>query len=615
MSTENTSKKHARSEDNPIITEDIITENIVTEDIIEVENIIEIEKLIPADDIAGKKNAFEELLINKKNSDLLNLQIKNKGKIKTPQLESGENCNTKIETSGSTGNIISHFGRRHKIYKHSKPPSSTPSIKQVKINNYTISSDSISQMTPNRQKYLETLLFEWLVLDFQPLYLLKSPSFHQFINALNENFKLLNDKKFQKRIFDAYEFSQKQLKQYIYENSSSVSLTCVIWTSRSKQRFLGVTCHLITPDFEMKEITLAIKYMPYPYTGDAIQKELEKIISEWELQDKERLIILKPYIDIVISSLNVSKDRNVKNNAKRLIKINLTDDEWNTIRDLLEILGSFAELTEKLEGTKYVTMSYIYPGIARLKKRFRPIIEFNNNNLDLETNDDAFEDHQFEEVDEDDEPEARQKIKINTPVNTSNLLNNIKVNLYKALEKYYEIIEKEALVATLLDPRKKKMKFADENKKEFAKNSLYEVYELAKNDTNVQQESHKPEPKKRKLSKEYVYKESLFSDDEYDDTQTEDNEIKRYLVMAQIQSDQDPLKWWDINKVQYPILAHMIQKYLSIQTMSGASERVFSDARLIMSVKRMRMKEDLFEALIFLKRNGNLVGGMFNNDT
>ncbi|GES83504.1 zinc finger BED domain-containing protein 4-like [Rhizophagus clarus] len=702
MSTENTSKKRARSEDNPIITEDIITEDIVTEDIIE----------------GGSK--LRSWVYNWGERVSHPTDSKKYIFVCNQKLESGENCNTKIETSGPTGNIISHLGRRHKIYEHSKPPSSTPSMKQVKINNYTISSDSISQMIPDRQKYLETLLFEWLVLDFQPLYLLKSPSFRRFINALNENFELPNDKKFRKRIFDAYEFSQKQLKQYIHENSSSVSLTCDLWTSRSKQGFLGVTCHLITPDFEMKEITLAIRYMPYPHTGDAIQKELEKIISEWELQDKvffcttdnaasmkkclnqiswlqrlsctahtiqlvvgkgllaaevliarakrlinfftspkqnerlldaqkknsedpeeegdlhtifyraitdvetrwsstfiawERLIILKPYIDIVISSLNVSKDRNAKDDAKRLMKINLTDDEWNTIRDLLEILGPFAELTEKLEGTKYATMSYIYPGIARLKKRFRPTIEFNNNNLDLETNDDAFEDHQFEEVDEDDEPEARRKIKINTPVNTSDLLNNIKVNLYKALEKYYEIIEKEALVATLLDPRKKKMKFADENEKEFAKNSLYEVYELAKNDTNIQQELHKPKPKKRKLSKGYVYKESLFSDDEYDDTQTEDNEIERYLVMTQIQSDQDPLKWWDVNKVQYPILAHMAQKYLSIQATSGASERVFSDTGLIMSAKRTRMKEDLFEALIFLKRNSNLVGGMFNNDT
>ena len=39
---------------------------------------------------------------------------------------------------------------------------------------------------------------------------------------------------------------------------------------KKMQGFLGITCHFITPDFEMKEITLAIRYMPYPHTGDAI---------------------------------------------------------------------------------------------------------------------------------------------------------------------------------------------------------------------------------------------------------------------------------------------------------------------------------------------------------
>jgi hypothetical protein len=88
---------------------------------------------------------------------------------------------------------------------------------------------------------------------------------------------------------------------------------------------------------------------------------------------------------------------------------------------------------------KYATMSYIYPGIAKLKKCFCPTTELNNNNLDLKTDDHAFEEHQFEE-DEEDEPEARQKIKINIPINTINttgLLDNTKANLYKALEKYY----------------------------------------------------------------------------------------------------------------------------------------------------------------------------------
>ncbi|EXX62172.1 hypothetical protein RirG_164270 [Rhizophagus irregularis DAOM 197198w] len=157
-------------------------------------------------------------------------------------------------------------------------------------------------------------------------------------------------------------------------------------------------------------------------------------------------------------------------------------------------------------------MSYIYPGIIKLKSMFSPTI---NSNLDLETNDDAFENHQFEEVDENDEPDARRKIKINTLINTFRLLDNIKSNLHKALENYFE---------------------------ELAKANLREVYELAKNNTNIHLEKCEPKLKKRKTSIR-VYKRSLFSDDESHDLQTEDNEVERYLVMAQIKNDQDPLKW------------------------------------------------------------------------
>ncbi|GES92766.1 hypothetical protein GLOIN_2v1784824 [Rhizophagus clarus] len=253
---ERTSKKHSQSDNNYIEF---------------IDTIIDIEKLTP-DDTNNRtlnehmKNAFDELLNNKEGSD----SLKSKRTI-------------------------------------------TLSQKQTKISNYTVSSVS-SQMTPDQQKYLKTLFFKWLILDFQPLYLLKSSSFCQFINALNESFKLSTA--------------------------------------------------------------------------------------------KELLTILKPYIDIIISSLNANKDPNSKEDAKRLIKINLINSEWKIIRNLLEILGLFAKLTEKLEDIKYATISYMYPGITKLKKHFCPATEFNNN-LDLETNNYVFEEHQFEEVDEDDKLKDR----------------------------------------------------------------------------------------------------------------------------------------------------------------------------------------------------------------
>ena len=188
------------------------------DDCVDRNDIIDIERFITDDIDDGSLdehtknvNMFDELL-NKEKSDLLNPQTKNKGgskvrswiynwgeRINHPtdskkyifvcnqKLDNGENCTTKIETSGPTGNIISHLNWKHKIFEHSKPLTTKPSLKQVKINNYTVSSNSSSHMTQDQQKYLKTLLFEWLILDFQPLHLLKSPSFRRFINALNEN--------------------------------------------------------------------------------------------------------------------------------------------------------------------------------------------------------------------------------------------------------------------------------------------------------------------------------------------------------------------------------------------------------------------------------------------
>ncbi|CAI2191830.1 10394_t:CDS:2, partial [Funneliformis geosporum] len=136
-------------------------------------------------------NIFEK---SEEKTDSLNIQVKSKGDSKFRN--SGKICAAKIETSGSTGNIISHLGRKHKIYEYSIPLKATSSLKQIKIDHYTILSDSLSQMTQDQHKYLETLLFEWLILDFQLLYLLKSPSFRKFIYALNKNFELSTDKEF-----------------------------------------------------------------------------------------------------------------------------------------------------------------------------------------------------------------------------------------------------------------------------------------------------------------------------------------------------------------------------------------------------------------------------------
>ncbi|PKY12852.1 hypothetical protein RhiirB3_378803 [Rhizophagus irregularis] len=175
MSTERTIEIRLQSEDNYI-------------NIIDIENLTPPENLLPPLEDTNSieeytKNAFYKLLDKEHN---LNFQTKSKGGSKlqswiynwgerknyptnsnkyifecNQKLDNGENCAAQIETSGPTGNIISHLNRKHKIYEHFKPLSTImPSLKQVKIDRYAISSDSHSQMTEDQQKYLKTLLFE-----------------------------------------------------------------------------------------------------------------------------------------------------------------------------------------------------------------------------------------------------------------------------------------------------------------------------------------------------------------------------------------------------------------------------------------------------------------------
>ena len=70
-------------------------------------------------------------------------------------------------------------------------------------------------------------------------------------------------------------------------------------------------------------------------------------------------------------------------------EIDLEPNEWNTIKELLNILGLFAEVTQYLGSSKYVSVNFVYPIIYDFKKRFKPFVTVTDTNLN--TKNDAFE--------------------------------------------------------------------------------------------------------------------------------------------------------------------------------------------------------------------------------
>ena len=109
----------------------------------------------------------------------------------------------------------------------------------------------------------------------------------------------------------------------------------------------------------------------------------------------------------------------------------ITEDEWSLILDLTEILSHFADTTNYLGGSKYCTYSSMNSTIIEIMKHVYPSSRNNSNliNMDVDKTADAF--GEISKLEKDRE--------INIPVNTHNLLDQIKENLYNALIYYFLI--------------------------------------------------------------------------------------------------------------------------------------------------------------------------------
>jgi len=70
----------------------------------------------------------------------------------------------------------------------------------------------------------------------------------------------------------------------------------------------------------------------------------------------------------------------------------------------------------------------------------------------------------------------------------------------------------------------------------------------------------------------------------------------------------DPLSWWKIQgALRFPHLAKLAEKYLCIPATSATSERVWSRASNILTIRRARMSDTVAESIMFTKENSRIL--------
>jgi hypothetical protein len=65
----------------------------------------------------------------------------------------------------------------------------------------------------------------------------------------------------------------------------------------------------------------------------------------------------------------------------------------------------------------------------------------------------------------------------------------------------------------------------------------------------------------------------------------------------------DALAWWKRNDSKYPLFAMLAHEYLAIPATSAPSERIWSRASRILSLKKAALKPEVAQRIMFVKEN------------
>jgi hypothetical protein len=104
--------------------------------------------------------------------------------------------------------------------------------------------------------------------------------------------------------------------------------------------------------------------------------------------------------------------------------------------------------------------------------------------------------------------------------------------------------------------------------------------------------------------KEYDLFDMMITPNHTTSSNNRDSELLMYKNEREISRNDNPLEWWSLKKLKYPILSQLAYKYLCIAGTSAPSERMFSATGHLTSDRRARLKPENADMLLFLNKNG-----------
>lgn len=276
----------------------------------------------------------------------------------------------------------------------------------------------------------------------------------------------------------------------------------------------------------------------------------------------ERLLELRWPICAVLSDVNVTK-RNDR-------YLDLKQEQWDLLQELKDVLHPLQVATTYLSSEFNISISSLLPVVHGMIKNLQP----------KESDSVAIKDFKKLVV-----QQIRKRWNIDgvDPTNPN-----------------------ASLLATVLDPRFKNVKFLNRVQHSQLEESLAQLIVVPENSLSNDSSSSQLSSNKKSALDLLLGDADDYLEESRPETNPAIETVRNYLADRIPSRESSPLDWWKINSHRFILLACLARKYLSIPATSTPSERIFSCAGLIVNRLRSSLNPDHVDMLVFLNKNYDL---------
>ncbi|KAM3850482.1 E3 SUMO-protein ligase ZBED1-like [Diretmus argenteus] len=140
--------------------------------------------------------------------------------------------------------------------------------------------------TPQQAEVLTGSILNMLVKDMRPLSMVDDKGFKEMVKLFNPEYHdryLPGRTHFTTLMEKKYDVTFQKVKATLKGVKGSLSLTADVWTSRATEAYLGVSCHFLDEDWQMKSFNLATMPLEERHTGANIMIWMEEVIAKFDI--------------------------------------------------------------------------------------------------------------------------------------------------------------------------------------------------------------------------------------------------------------------------------------------------------------------------------------------